>query len=108
MKNVSKCSRCSKDLISEEFNEHVCNAPYLGIIELGINYWFEGKSDKNGDQIFIVKGLDGMIYRLVKCSHNPPHPDTRPTSFDSEKFRRRLDRTQKQYPYKVLVPYHTV
>lgn len=53
----------------------------------------EPEIDENMDKVRIAQGLNGILYRLVECSHNPPHPDTRPTVFDSEVIRRRFDRT---------------
>lgn len=94
MENLVKCPKCGQDLISEEFNAHHCKTPYLGIIELGVSFWYEGKLDKNGDKVIIAKGMDGLIYRWIHCTHNPPHPNLYPTSFDREKFRRRLDRAK--------------
>lgn len=52
-----------------------------------------GGKDRNNDQVFIFKGLNGIIYRFVKCTHNPSHTSADPTEFDSDDFRRRLDRT---------------
>jgi hypothetical protein len=60
---------------------------------LGIDYWFEEKKDQNGDTVFMVKGMDGIWYRLIYCQHDPPHPKTHPTIFNKDNFRRRLTRT---------------
>lgn len=81
MQNLTKCPRCNKHLIAEEFNEHECNTPFLGIIELGIRFWYEVERDTNDDRVFMVKGIDGILYRLIQCEHNPPHPDVYPRSY---------------------------
>ena len=94
-----KCRKCSKMFIFEEYNHHVCSVDFKGIKEIGIDYHFDGEKDENNDQVFIAKGLDGIIYRLVKCDHNHPHTSADPTIFDSEKNRRRIDRAQFQYIY---------
>ena len=49
--------------------------------------------DENGDKIHIAKGLNGILYRLVECTHNPTHTNTYPTTFDREEIRRKFDRT---------------
>ena len=102
------CQRCNRIFIEEEFNDHTCTPLITNIQEIAIDYIFEGETNQNGDKIHIVKGLNGILYHLVKCSHNPPHSNTYPTTFDNEEIRRRFDRTSNQYCYKVLVPYSTV
>ena len=106
--NTRKCDRCCKTTISEEFDNHDCSIVTWNVQEIGITSYFEAEIDENRDQVLIAQGLNGILYRLVKCSHNPPHPETRPTIFDKENILRRLYRASKQYCYKVLVPYHTV
>ncbi len=116
-----RCKRCSKNFIFEEYDEHICDINFKGIKEIGIDYHFEGGRDKNNDLVFMAKGLDGMIYRLVKCNHNPPHTSLEPIIFDRDLFRSKNNRkftdddsnhglyeALKQQTYKVLVPYYTV
>ena len=91
--NIIRCDRCGKQLLSEEFANHDCTIVTYTVQEIGIDDWFEGKLDENGDKVLIAHGLNGILYRFVQCFHNPPHPDTRPTVFDSDKIRRRFDRT---------------
>lgn len=88
-----KCDRCNKSLIEEEFSNHVCTPRLTKTQEIGIDYIFTGKTDQNGDIVHIAKGLNGIMYRLVQCSHNPTHTNTYPTTFDSQEIRRRFDRT---------------
>lgn len=73
MQNVTKCPRCDKTFINEELDSHVCNPRFTGIIQIGIVYWFEGQTNKDGDKIIMAKGFDGKLYQLVHCEHNPPH-----------------------------------
>lgn len=94
--NIIKCQRCAKTLLSEELSTHECIITTYKVQEIGITTWWEAEIDENGDQVLIAQGLNGILYRLVECNHNPPHPDTRPTVFDSEEIRRRFDRTFKQ------------
>ena len=49
--------------------------------------------------------IDNIIDKAVKIESKLP---SHPTTFDTENNRRQLDRTLKQYCYKVLIPYHTV
>lgn len=95
--NIKKCDRCHKNVISEEFDNHDCTIITWKIQEVGITSSFEAEIDENGDQVIIAHGLNGILYRLVKCPHNPPHPDTRPTIFDSGEIRHRFDRTAIRY-----------
>lgn len=90
------CERCKKSFIDEEFDQHLCTPIPKKIQELGIDYIFEGNINENGDQVYIAKGLNGIMYKLVQCSHNPTHTNLHPTTFDSEEIRRRFDRTSKQ------------
>lgn len=91
--NTKTCDRCLKTVISEEFDSHDCTIATWKVQEIGITQWFKGQQDENGDKVLIAHGLNGILYRLVECSHNPPHPDTRPTKFDKENILRRLYRT---------------
>jgi hypothetical protein len=60
--NVGRCSRCKKNLIREEFDNHVCNPP-LQVREIRVNYWWLDKTD-DGRPLIIAKGLEGILYRL--------------------------------------------
>ncbi len=99
MSNIILCQRCAKTIISDELETHECSPETIGVQEIGLDYWFKGDIDENGDEVLIAKGLNGILYNLVLCKHNPPHPNTHPTVFDKEKNRRRFDRTTKQQVY---------
>jgi len=85
MNNIFRCCVCGRHTISEEKDLHECRPL---------------KDFKAIDETLYV--FDGYEWYPLKLDQ------ARPTSFDRENFRRRLDRTSKQYHYKVLVPYHTV
>ena len=73
MDNLTKCLRCGKNFINEELESHVCNPRFTGVIQIGVVYWFEGKTNQDGDKVIMAKGFDGKLYQLVHCTHNPPH-----------------------------------
>ncbi len=33
--------------------------------------------NRNDDHVLLGWGLDGILYRLVECKHNPPHSTKR-------------------------------
>ena|SRR5437870_4254495 len=75
--NSMKCRRCNKSYIAEEFDKHSCHPDIIEIQELGVDSIFKGNYQENGDDVWITHGLNGILYRLVHCKHNPPHPSTR-------------------------------
>ena len=93
MIKIPKCERCSKSFIDEELEDHLCSPILTRAQEIGIDYIFEGEIDNNGDKVYMAKGLNGIMYRLVQCPHNPTHTNTHPTIFDSKRNRRGLYRT---------------
>ena len=75
--NIKECERCRKTMIEEEFPNHVCT-PYLtGIKEIIIDYFYETVT-KDGDRKIVAFGLDGRIYDLIQCRHNPLHKSKNP------------------------------
>jgi|GEM_PF-3260046 len=103
--NTVHCDRCRKEFIIEEFEGHDCFIATHSVQEIGIDSWFEGKIDGNGDKVLIVNGLNGILYRLVQCRHNPPHPNIRQTVFDSTNNKRRFDRTDLWFAYQHVISY---
>jgi len=73
MNNIIKCTRCKKTLIEEEFNGHVCTPNLRGIKDILVDYYYLGQKDNDGHEFVYAKGLDGILYRLVKCLHKTPH-----------------------------------
>lgn len=93
MNNIVNCERCKKSFIEEEYGNHNCSPITTRLQEIGIDRMYGSVTNENGDKVHIAKGLNGIMYRLVECTHNPPHTNTHPTTFDSENIRRRFDRT---------------
>ncbi|MFZ0515236.1 MAG: hypothetical protein WAM14_26805 [Candidatus Nitrosopolaris sp.] len=63
MPNIMYCSGCKKQYIAEESKDH--ENCLIGVREIPISYCFT--SEDNGKRIIIARGLDGILYRLVKC-----------------------------------------
>ena len=63
MQNVIRCPNCRIELIAEEKKDHRC---YGVVKEIPISYsctlWKEGRN------IIICKGLDGVLYKLVQTT----------------------------------------
>ena len=89
-RNLSKCSRCEKVLIEEERGNHVCTPVLKGVAYLDIDYIVETRNEK-GERLFLVKGLDGFIYRLTQKAENAP--DETLQRHELQRFRLGLDRT---------------
>ena len=92
MNEITKCERCQKSFINEEFSGHLCSPRSKRLQEIGIDRIFEPVINENNDKVYMVNGLNGVLYRLVQCIHNPPHPNTYPTTFDNENIRRKFDK----------------
>ena len=91
-----KCERCKRQFIDEEFNDHFCMPETIKAQEIGIDYILEPELNENGDKIHIAKGLNGILYRLVECPHNPTHTNTDQTVFDNPETKQRFDRASPQ------------
>jgi len=62
---LSKCSRCSRVLIDEEFDGHVCT-PKLGKTKT-IEFDFSGiTKTPEGATVVIIKAMDGTLYRFIE------------------------------------------
>ena len=95
MNDIINCERCRKSFIEEEYQDHVCSPITTRLQEIGFDKIFDSVTDENGDKVYMAIGLNGILYRLVMCQHNPTHTNTYPTTFDSEEIRRRFDRACK-------------
>jgi hypothetical protein len=51
MNNTFRCDRCKKVMIGEEYDSHLCT-PII--------------KDQLGRTVILTKGLNGIIYRLIK------------------------------------------
>jgi hypothetical protein len=63
MANIMYCFRCKKQYIAEESKDH--ENCIFGVKEIPIYYSFT--TEDNGKKIIIARGVDGLLYRLVKC-----------------------------------------
>jgi|SRR5208283_3632683 len=80
MENLGRCSRCGKFMIAEESRRHKCDfrdVPIRGCEEIVLDHLTDSGVDKNGDQLHLAWALNGMLYRLLVCKHNPPHSTKR-------------------------------
>lgn len=59
-----KCSRCKKTMISEEFDNHNCSPILIGNRTILLDYYTKG-NDENGNEMFLAKGMDGIMYTLI-------------------------------------------
>ena len=71
--NTVTCPRCGLMFIVEEYRAHKCKEHVKGVKSLGIDFYYEAGTDENGDKLLMVKGIDGFLYRFVKCDHQIPH-----------------------------------
>jgi hypothetical protein len=73
MSNIGRCERCGSFLIEEQQREHKCEIPFNGCKTIFFDWIGNGFTDKVNDKVIMAKGLDGRLYSLIECSHNPPH-----------------------------------
>jgi hypothetical protein len=73
-------------LIEEDMRTHECNFSDIPIKdgrELFLDHTTDLGLDKNNDHVSLAWGLDGVLYRLVECKHNPPHSTKRKFTDDT-------------------------
>ncbi len=76
--NVGKCSKCGEFLIAEQLENHKCKIRFRDVQDIVIDHYYEMKSkDAEGHRTVIAVGLDGTLYRMTVCKHNPPHSTNR-------------------------------
>ena len=68
-----RCPRCNQFLVSEEWENHICNLRTRHAAEVVFDWISSGHKDQNGDFIRMGLALDGTLYSLITCKHNPPH-----------------------------------
>jgi hypothetical protein len=73
VENAGKCPRCGGFVIAEESESHVCNIPTKGAETIFLDWIGDGFTHENGDHIRMAKGLNGILYKVILCKHNPPH-----------------------------------
>ncbi|MDE1819207.1 MAG: hypothetical protein KGI19_11465 [Thaumarchaeota archaeon] len=95
MVKIPNCERCRQSFIDEELRDHDCSPRTIALQEIGIDRMYGFATNENGDKVHMAKGLNGIIYRLVECPHNPPHTSTDQTKFDNPETNRRFYRTSQ-------------
>lgn len=63
-------------MVAEEWKTHTCDfrdIPIQGCEELVLDHITDSGQDKNDDHVHLAWGLEGTLYRLLVCKHNPPH-----------------------------------
>lgn len=77
IENVGRCPRCSRAIIGEQLGSHKCNIAVKGAETILLDWIADGFTDENDDYVRMAQGLDGTLYELVLCKHNPPHSTKR-------------------------------
>jgi hypothetical protein len=95
--NLGRCQRCGRFMIAEERKNHKCDfadVAVRGCEELVLDHLTDSGRDKHGDQLYLAWALDGMLYRILVCKHNPSHSAKRiVTDLDEDQTKRRGDVT---------------
>jgi len=73
MSDIGRCPRCNRFLIAEQRQGHHCRVSIRKVEEIILDWMNEGVQDENEDVVHVAMGLDGILYRLILCKHNPPH-----------------------------------
>ena len=71
-------------MIAEELRSHKCEIQTMGAKTIWLDWISDGFTDKNNDYVRNAKGLDGVLYGLIVCKHNPPH-NTQKRWFDDKR-----------------------
>ncbi|MGI0007925.1 MAG: hypothetical protein ACREAR_08030 [Nitrosotalea sp.] len=71
--NGITCPRCKLSLIADEYRSHKCTKNFTGVKTIPIRSFYDSVVDFNGDEVIMMDGEDGILYRLVKCTHQIPH-----------------------------------
>jgi hypothetical protein len=75
--NVGRCSRCHKFVIAEQRETHRCTLDIKRVEEIYLDWIIDPVQNENEDSVRVAMGLDGVLYRLIECKHNPPHTTKR-------------------------------
>jgi hypothetical protein len=73
IENAGECPRCHNFVIAEEFATHACRIRVRGSGTIWLDWIGDGFEDDNGDFVRMAKGLEGKLYSIILCKHNPPH-----------------------------------
>jgi hypothetical protein len=92
--NVGKCPRCGEFLIAEQLTNHKCKISFKDVQDVTIDHYYEMISrDAQGHRTVIAVGIDGTLYRMTVCKHNPPHGATK-RKFTGENTTQGLDKAR--------------
>jgi hypothetical protein len=74
VENAGRCPRCKKFIIGEQLASHECEIEIKGAAgPIFLDWMGDGFMDENEDYVRMATGLDGILYQLILCKHNPPH-----------------------------------
>lgn len=71
--NIERCERCKQFIIAEQRDFHKCNLRVKAVKEIYLDWLNQPVQNLNQDSVLVAMGLDGYLYRLILCQHNPPH-----------------------------------
>jgi hypothetical protein len=90
VENAGRCPRCKKFIVGEQLVSHKCEIAIKGAAAPMFFDWIgDGFTDDNDDYVRMATGLNGILYELVLCKHNPPHSAKR--RFTDEGTKHELD-----------------
>ena len=93
------CPRCKVSLIAEEYREHNCKKDFVRVQTIPIRTLFESSIDNNDDEVTMADGENGVLYRLVKCTHKIPHVLPDQPIGNTDKINRQGNSIPKQHIY---------
>jgi hypothetical protein len=67
--NIERCPICKEYLLHNQIKNHKCPNQFKGVKEIPV-YFFYQTSDGDENKAVIAKGIDGILYKFVKC-RNP-------------------------------------
>ena len=78
VENVGRCPRCKMAIIAEQLASHECNIAIKGAETIFLDWIADGFTDENDDHVRMAESLNGILYALIVCKHNPPHRQSNP------------------------------
>jgi hypothetical protein len=73
LENTGRCPRCNSFVIAEQRASHKCSIAIRNAKTIWLDWISDGYTDQNDDFVRNAVGVDGTLYGLVLCKHNPPH-----------------------------------
>jgi hypothetical protein len=94
VENAGRCPRCGTFITSEQVASHDCHIPIKSANTIFLDWMGDGFTDENGDYVRMAQGLNGTLYSMILCKHNPPHSTKRKfTDYDAKQG---LDRASEE------------